>query len=142
MDNLATIILHVNRFALPALGVLITAGCVMWLLRRRAHSPPGAYLLNTVNHDKLRLPRHENSVGRSKHCDIVLNYPMVSRFHAVLARRREGWVVIDTGSRGGTKIEGKALEKQTPISHGQMVTFGTFEFMFFDEEEEAKGAIY
>ena len=140
--ELDMILLHINRFLLPALGVLIVAGCVLWLLRRRTHSPPEAYLLNTINHDKLLLARYENSVGRSKHCDIVLNYPSVSRFHAVVARRKNGWVVVDTGSRTGTKINQKPLERSTKIDHGQVVAFGTFEFMFYDQEEEAKGATY
>jgi len=140
--ELDVIILHINRFALPVLGVFIVAASVLWLLRRRSHSPPEAYLLNTVNHDKLHLARYENSVGRSKHCDIVLNYPSVSRFHAVVARRKDGWVVIDTGSRGGTKINQKPLERSTQIAHGQVITFGTFEFMFYDQEEETKGVIY
>ena len=140
--ELDVLILHINRFALPALGFLVVAVSVLWLLRRRTHSPPEAYLLNTINHDKLLLSRYENSVGRSKHCDIVLNYPMVSRFHAVVARRRHGWVVIDTGSRGGTKINNKPLERSTQLEHGQVITFGTFELMFYDVLEEAKGMTY
>ena len=129
--------MHVNRFALPALALVIVAACILWLMRLRAQAPSEAYLINAINHDKLKLERFENSVGRSKHCDIVLNYPSISRFHAVIARRKDGWMLIDTGSRGGTKINGKPIEKRTMLEHGQALTFGTFEFMFYDTESEA-----
>ena len=142
MENVSTIILYANRFALPALGLMICALCVLWLLRLRAQAPPEAWLLNAINHDKLPLARFENSVGRSKHCDIVLNYPSVSRFHAVIARRKIGWVIVDTGSSTGTKLDGLPVEKETPLAHGQAITFGSFEFMFFDAIEDAHNAIY
>jgi len=132
-------ILSVNRFALPLLGLGIAVVCVLRLLRhRRTQGPPSAFLLNTVNRDRLPLTRFENALGRSKHCDVVLNYPAVSRFHAVIAKRREGWVVIDTGSSGGTKLDGRPVEKRAPLRHGQKLNFGSFDFVFCDEEEEKR----
>ena len=132
-------ILAVNRYALPLLGLAIAAICILRLLRRRKiQAAPGAFLLNTVNRDRLPLARLENAVGRSKHCDVVLNYPSVSRFHAVIARRKEGWVIIDTGSSGGTKLDGKAIERRVPLQHGQTLNFGSYDFVFCDDEEEAR----
>ena len=142
MDDIVGILMAVSRFALPALGVIVAAACALWLLRQRPGAPPEAFLLNTVNRDKLPLARFENSVGRSKHCDIVLNYPSVSRFHAVIAQRSVGWVIIDTGSSTGTKLDGLPVERETLLEHGQAITFGSFEFMFFDAEEEARGIQY
>ena len=98
--------------------------------------------MNMINHDKLVLTRYENSVGRSKHCDVVLNYPSVSRFHAVIARRKSGWVIIDTGSRGGVKVDGAEVKRRAVIEHGQVLTFGICKFRFYDAEEEAKGEKY
>ena len=140
--NLTTFLLYLNRFALPLTGLVIVLVCVLWLLRLKKQAPPEAWLINAINHDRLPLARFENSVGRSKHCDIMLNYPSVSRYHAVIARRRGSWVVIDTGSRGGTAINGQPVEADTPLAHGQSVAFGSFEFIFYDVEEEAKGVIY
>ena len=132
-------ILSVDRYALPLLGLGVAVVCVLRLLRRRKiQELPGAFLFNTANRDGLPLTRHENSLGRSKHCDIVLNYPTVSRFHAVIARRREGWVIIDTGSSGGTKLDGKAIERRAPLRHGQKLNFGSYDFIFCDEEEEKR----
>ena len=131
--------LAINRYALPLLGLAIAAICALRLLRRRKiQAEPSAFLLNTVNHDRLPLTRYENALGRSKHCDVVLGYPAVSRFHAVIARRRGGWVVIDTGSRGGTKLDGQPVEHRAPLRHGQALNFGSFDFLFCDEEEEER----
>ena len=132
-------ILSVNRFALPLLGLGIAVICALRLLRRRkAKANPSAFLLNTLNRDRLPLTRYENALGRSRRCDIVLNYPAVSRFHGVIARRKEGWVIIDTGSSGGTLLDGRPVEKRAPLRHGQKLRFGNFEFLFWDEEEEKR----
>jgi len=133
------LLLEINRYALPALGLGLAVICVLRLLRRRkAQALPNAFLINTANRDSLPLTRYENSLGRSKHCDVVLNYPAVSRFHAVIAKRRAGWVVIDTGSRGGTKLDGQPVERRAPLRHGQKLNFGSFDFVFCDEEEETR----
>ncbi|MCL2300679.1 MAG: FHA domain-containing protein [Firmicutes bacterium] len=130
------ILLEISRYALPLLGLGLALICVPRLLRRgKSQAAPSAFLLNTVNHDRLPLPRFENSLGRSKHCDVVLNYPAVSRFHAVIARRRAGWVVVDTGSRGGTRLDGQPVERRAPLRHGQALNFGSFDFIFCDEED-------
>jgi len=132
-------ILSIDRYALPLLGLGLVVVCVLRLLRRRKiQGLPGAFLFNTANRDGLPLTRRENSLGRSKYCDVVLNYPTVSRFHAVIARRKEGWVIIDTGSSGGTKLDGKAIERRAPLRHGQKLNFGSYDFIFCDEEEEKR----
>ena len=134
MEDIAGILISVSRFALPLLGLAVAGVCGFWILRQRSQAPPEAFLLNTVNHDRLPLPRFESSLGRSKHCDVVLGYPSVSRFHAVIARRRHGWVIIDTGSRGGTKLDGQPVEGRADLRGGQCVSFGMHEFLFFDEK--------
>ncbi len=136
------IIFDISRYALPALGLVIAVVCIVKLLRfRKPQADTGAFLLNTVNHDRLPLSRCENSLGRSKHCDIVLNYPAVSRMHAVIARRKQGWIIIDTGSRGGTTLDGLPVEGRAPLRSGQLLCFGSFDFMFCDQTEaEARQA--
>lgn len=43
-------------------------------------------------------------LGRSPECDWMLADASVSRRHVVLERRRDGWIVLDLGSRAGTCI--------------------------------------
>ena len=142
MDDIIEILIAVSRFVLPALGLMIAGGCALWLLRQRPPVPPEAFLLNAVNHDRLPLAHFECSLGRSKHCDVVLNYPSVSRLHAVIARRGHDWIIIDTGSKGGTKLDGQPVEGRVSLRNGQCITFGIHEFLFCDAQEERTGARY
>lgn len=66
----------------------------------------------------------ENSIGRSKSCDIVIDDPTVSRDHAVLMRREEGWLVCDTGSKQGVKIDGTGIEDRELLGIGDTITIG------------------
>jgi len=66
----------------------------------------------------------ENSIGRSKSCDICLPDATVSRDHAVLMRREEGWVVCDTGSQSGTMVNGRKIQGQKLLSIGDSITMG------------------
>jgi len=47
-------------------------------------------------------------------------------------------VIIDTGSSGGTLLDGKPVERRAALHHGQKLNFGSFDFIFYDEEEEAR----
>lgn len=66
----------------------------------------------------------ENSIGRSKSCDICLPDATISRDHAVLMRREEGWVICDTGSHAGVQVNGKKVKGQKLLSIGDAVTMG------------------
>jgi hypothetical protein len=129
-----TFLQGVNRIALPSIGVILAAVCLLWLARHRGTSPPEAWLLNPVNHDRLPLPHWENSIGRHQRCDVVLGYGTVSRHHAVIARRKSGWTLIDTGSRGGTLHNGLAVEGNELLAHGDTITFGALDWIFCDPE--------
>ena len=129
-------LLGLNRVALPVMALLLAGVCLAWLARHKGAGPPEAWLLNTVNHDKLELRYWENSVGRHHRCDVVLNYGTVSRHHAVIARRKDGWVLTDTGSRGGTTRNGEVVKGSVPLEHRDAVMFGAFECVFCDPAEE------
>ena len=54
----------------------------------------------------------------------------VSRFHAVIARRRKGWTVIDTYSKTGTFVNGRRIDRKTILENGDTLTFGNATFRF------------
>lgn len=66
----------------------------------------------------------ENSIGRSRSSDIRINDPTVSRDHAVLLRRSEGWFVTDTGSKAGVFVNGNKTEGRCPVAVGDVITCG------------------
>ena len=58
-----------------------------------------------------RLTHWENIIGRSKSCDVVIDFPTVSRNHAVLTRYDDGsWTVTDAGSKSRTLVNGKPVQ--------------------------------
>jgi|GEM_PF-715529 len=155
MNELLTTLFAVIRYVLAGLALAIVLICLVWLARRRKFVPQEAFLFSVVTRDKLPLERCENAVGRSPRCDVVLNYPTISRYHAVIALRREGWMLFDTGSQIGTKISGEPIGLRTPwqhgapLQHGHVITFGSMEFIFCDpvaereqDEQIRQGAAY
>ena len=66
----------------------------------------------------------ENSIGRSRSCDIQIPDESVSRDHAVLMRREEGWFVCDTGSHLGTRVRGREITEPALIEIGDKFSMG------------------
>jgi len=122
-----------GRYLLPALAAFVLGYCLKSLIisqSKKARTPPQAYLINCVNADSIALNRGETSVGRSKSCDIIVNYDSVSRSHAVIARKKKGWVVFDTLSSGGTFVNAQRVEGSAPLADGDTLTFGSASFIF------------
>lgn len=66
----------------------------------------------------------ENSVGRSRSCDLCLPDATVSRDHGVFMRREEGWFVCDTGSKGGILVNSRKINGPKLVRIGDRMTFG------------------
>ncbi len=129
---------QISRYILPALIFLVLLYCSLSMLRHRQNGPNlPAHLTNSANGDIIPLSNWENSVGRSNSCDIVLNYSTVSRFHAVVALRKGGWLVADTLSRTGVFINGECIKNKAPLQNGDIITFGGAAFAF--ELDKLKG---
>ena len=67
----------------------------------------------------------ENSIGRSRSCDIIIPDPSISRDHAVLERREEGWFICDTGSKAGVYLNGKRINGRALVGAGDKLTLGS-----------------
>lgn len=111
-----------SRWLLPALGVLLLVYCGISLMRRKIPLPRPASLAS--GHSRLELARWENSIGRSKACDVILTASTVSRFHAVIAHKKNGWVLIDTNSKLGVFINGQRVIKRAYLVDGDKLDFG------------------
>ncbi len=137
-NEIFDILVIVSRYLVAGLAVLVLGSCVVSLVSRRFGKRIGSYLYDPGSKKRLPLSRWENSVGRSKTCDVVLTLPDVSRFHAVISKRRSGWVVADTNSSTGVFVNGKAIIKSAPLAHGDTVSFGGASFTFVDADEDDK----
>lgn len=65
------------------------------------------------------------TIGRSRACDIVLDDANVSRRHAEVRPRGDGWVVVDLGSTNGVAVNGVPIEHAHALKPGDRIELGT-----------------
>src|SRR5688572_14090646 len=66
-------------------------------------------------------------LGRDPSADLVVNDPSVSRRHALIERRPEGFVVLDQRSANGTFLNNQRVE-QALLQGGQQLRLGAVSF--------------
>jgi hypothetical protein len=66
-------------------------------------------------------------LGRDPGADLVVNDPSVSRRHALIERRTEGWVVLDQRSANGTFVNNQRVD-QAVLQSGQQLRLGAVTF--------------
>lgn len=131
MQDMIEVIAEAARYVLPVCGAIVLLYCAYSLLRHRFPAPEYAALVNVKTGETFPLTFWEISVGRSNTCDIVVPGDMsVSRFHAVIARRKKGWTLIDTRSKTGTFVNGIRTDKKTILENGDQLTFGSASYRF------------
>jgi diguanylate cyclase (GGDEF)-like protein len=64
-------------------------------------------------------------IGRDQDNDLVLLDEGVSRRHARVERSRDGWIVMDVGSRNGTLLNGKPLTGVERLNNGDVIKVGS-----------------
>ncbi len=115
----------VLRFLQPLLALLIVFQIFTSMRSHRRAEQPLILLDNLNTRDQIPVMYWENSIGRSKTSDIMLADPTVSRDHAVLYRREEGWLVDDTGSKSGVRVNGRKIDATAPVHIGDSIAVGT-----------------
>jgi hypothetical protein len=73
------------------------------------------------------------TIGRARDCDLCLTDLSVSRMHALLVRREEGWVLSDLGSHNGTRLNGWLVREAVQVRAGDRVEFGSMAFIIQGE---------
>lgn len=76
------------------------------------------------------LERDSVSVGRSSANDVVLTDPSVSRTHGRFFRRGEHWCYEDAGSRHGSFLNGRRLERRERLEPGDRIDLGAVTVIF------------
>lgn len=75
----------------------------------------------------IEITRDRVVVGRDPTCEVVVNDPSISRRHARLEHRDDGWAVMDEGSANGTFVDSKRVSSAR-LTHGQELRLGTAGF--------------
>ena len=133
--------IHILRYAAPAVAIFLLLRCIMPLLTFRKEPEIWAWL-NMPDGSQIPITHWENVIGRSKSCDVTIDFPTVSRNHAVLTRYDDGsWTISDAGSKGGVMVNGKkvqicALHSRSKISVGGV----EMQLQPISEKQEARQA--
>lgn len=134
MEELNTFLTGILRYILPVLSLIILSTCVISLFRNRPRLHKLAQLVDQRNNNVIDIDRWETSIGKSKSNDIVFSTPDVSRFHAVIAKKRKEWVITDTFSKTGIEVNGKAVDSSCVISDGDVIKIGEIPLKFLCAE--------
>ncbi len=118
------------RILLPVYAIVIVYQCYAAMRRRRRTEKPLVTLCNMKTGNVIPVLFWENSIGRSKSSDVVVQDLAVSRNHCVLLRRSEGWFITDTGSTGGTFVNGVPVEGRAQVLINDVITIGSTDFEF------------
>ena len=123
-------LVDISRYALPVLAIVILALSTLALLRRKPQEIGNVSLINTVSGDSYEIVNRETSIGRHKDCDILLNYPTVSRHHAVIICGKDAWYIYPVSKDVPVKLNGKVIDKNAILSSGDRISLGEVNLMF------------
>jgi len=134
------VLLLILRLLLAALlyGFLGAVLLIVWrdlrkeTSERAAVRPPGRLVVVESPSDEPDAPevgrvfslQPVTSVGRSPANTIVLHDTYASSQHALLSWREGHWWLADQGSRNGTLLNGKTVEKPTVVAEEDIITIG------------------
>jgi ABC-type multidrug transport system ATPase subunit/pSer/pThr/pTyr-binding forkhead associated (FHA) protein len=82
------------------------------------------------------------SLGRAPENDVLLDHPLVSRFHARILSDGNGTRIVDLGSGNGTRVDGAELEVKVErgLVGGSLIEIGPFTIRF-SEAVPGRGAL-
>lgn len=129
LGSAESILLFAARVAVALIGIVVVLRCFSSLRTGRRREDPVVVLEDMTTHEIIPVLYWENSIGRSRSCDIILDDATISRAHAVLFRRESGWLVTDTNSKAGTFINGTKVRQNAPVLPGDSISMGSTALM-------------
>lgn len=79
---------------------------------------------------RYRLDRPTIQLGRGPHNDIRLDNDSVSGTHASLVQRGGRWLLLDLGSRNGSRVDGELVREQCELPSACEVQLGALRLLF------------
>lgn len=85
-----------------------------------------------------QLSEDETLIGRLSESDVVLSNPFISRQHAKVLKKGNGFTLVDLNSLHGTYVNGSRVSEQ-PLRNGDRITLGReqVDLLFFTGPEDA-----
>ncbi len=129
MQEFVEVLAPFLRYATLFIMLFIVARMLLSMYFKKVSDPIRAKLINVVTNETITLRDRETSVGRNKGCDVVLPYDTISRLHAVIAYRGKGFVIFDTFSKSGIKVNGEKINGKSYIRSGDIINIGGLEYI-------------
>ena len=118
--------LAVFRILAPLLAIILLWRCCRPLLTFRREPEIWGFLC-FKDGKKQPITHWESIIGRHEQSDLVVDFPTVSRNHAVLTRYDDGsWTITDTDSKDGVLVNGKQVAI-CPITEADTISIGGVE---------------
>ncbi|MBZ0117536.1 MAG: EAL domain-containing protein, partial [Sandaracinaceae bacterium] len=83
---------------------------------------------------RVSVDRRPFRIGRSAEADLILQSPRVSKLHAEIDKRGDGFLVRDLGSRNGTFVNGERIEGEHMLAADDVIHIASRELRFVLEE--------
>lgn len=84
------------------------------------------------------LQEGENTIGRLEECRIILDDQSVSRKHALLTLKEQGWTIEDLKSKNGTAVNGALIQEPVVVGHKDLLRFGIYTLRLVTQEIDPK----
>lgn len=124
MSSFAAFLAPSLRYVMLGIVLYVVVRMVLALFFKKTTDPIRAKLVSDITNESISLYERETSIGRNKKCDIVLPYETISRLHAVIVFRTKGFVIFDTFSKSGVRVNGKKIDGKALLNNGDMIDIG------------------
>lgn len=128
--------LLIMRIAVPFLAAYVVWRSYTSFKKGQRKRDPVIMLWDEASGTRFPVLYWENSIGRSKSCDIYLPDATASRDHAVLMRRDEGWFICDTGSKSGVYVNGRKIDGRKLVNVGDKITMGSTTLSLWNSDSQ------
>jgi len=88
---------------------------------------------------RVLLNRPRLVIGRSEESDVFLPDTLLSRRHAEIEQRSDGFYLIDLGSTNGTFLNGARVTGEQRLRHGDLIAVGDSKLVFSENDREDAG---
>ncbi len=90
-----------------------------------------AYIILTSDGEEIerRAIRDATTIGRSPECDVSVRDIQLSRRHCRIEKTAQGWIVLDLGSKNGTRRHGHSLTRAA-LADGDVLRLGKIKVAF------------
>ena len=126
-----SVLLSASRYILPVLALWLLIRCVCSMLAEQYEPEIWGYL-KPPRGQFVPIRHWECVIGRAPSNDIVLDFPTISRSHAVLIRNSRGiWRIYDLDSKGGAAVNGQAVPvRGSVVQTGDTITLSDISLRF------------